>query len=188
MNCSSCGALVPPGKRFCADCGAPLSVACPACGSANALTKKFCGDCGQALPAPPPREQTPATPAAPPAGPAPASMGAQAASPLADRATGAERRQLTVMFCDLVGSTALANRLDPEDWQGVIRGYHAAVATAMAPYEGHVAQLLATARWSTSATRARMKTTPFAPCVPRSPCCRRWRLWSAKVAPHCKPE
>ena len=142
MNCSSCGALVPPGKRFCADCGAPLSVVCPACGGANALTKKFCGDCGQALPAPPSREQTLATPAAPPAALAPASTGAQAASPVADRATGAERRQLTVMFCDLVGSTALANRLDPEDWQGVICSYHAAVSDAVAPYEGHVAQLL----------------------------------------------
>ena len=148
MNCSSCGALVPPGKRFCADCGAPLSVACPACGSANALTKKFCGDCGQVLPAPPPRGQppvataAPTTPAAPPAGPAPASMSGHAASPAADRATGAERRQLTVMFCDLVGSTALANRLDPEDWQGVIRSYHAAVSDAVASYEGHVAQLL----------------------------------------------
>jgi class 3 adenylate cyclase/tetratricopeptide (TPR) repeat protein len=54
----------------------------------------------------------------------------------------AERRQLTVMFCDLVGSTALASRLDPEDWQSAIRGYHAAVTGAVAPYDGHVAQLL----------------------------------------------
>ena len=54
----------------------------------------------------------------------------------------AERRQLTVMFCDLVGSTALATRLDPEDLQSVIRDYHAAVTSAVAPYEGHIAQLL----------------------------------------------
>src|ERR1700730_9930853 len=50
----------------------------------------------------------------------------------AERATpttpaGAERRQLTVMFCDLVGSTALAARLDPEDMRDVIGAYHAAV-------------------------------------------------------------
>ena len=57
-------------------------------------------------------------------------------------ARDAERRQLTVMFCDLVGSTALAARLDPEDLQGVIRAYHAAVAEAVAPFAGHVAQLL----------------------------------------------
>ena len=40
----------------------------------------------------------------------------------------AERRQLTVMFCDLVGSTALASRLDPEDLREVLGAYHAAVA------------------------------------------------------------
>ena len=54
----------------------------------------------------------------------------------------AERRQLTVMFCDLVGSTALAASLDPEDLQALIRSYHDAVAAAVAPYDGHVAQLL----------------------------------------------
>jgi class 3 adenylate cyclase/tetratricopeptide (TPR) repeat protein len=54
----------------------------------------------------------------------------------------AERRQLTVMFCDVVGSTVLAGRLDPEDLQGLLRDYHQAVAAAVAPYDGHVAQLL----------------------------------------------
>ncbi|MEP7056484.1 MAG: adenylate/guanylate cyclase domain-containing protein [Caldimonas sp.] len=54
----------------------------------------------------------------------------------------AERRQLTVMFCDMVGSTQLAGRLDPEDLQNVVRGFHAAVAGAVAPYDGHVAQYL----------------------------------------------
>ena len=54
----------------------------------------------------------------------------------------AERRQLTVMFCDLVGSTALSGQLDPEDLQQVIGGYHSAVAGVVAPYEGHVAQFL----------------------------------------------
>jgi class 3 adenylate cyclase/tetratricopeptide (TPR) repeat protein len=54
----------------------------------------------------------------------------------------ADRRQLTVMFCDLVGSTMLAGQLDPEDFQRLIRSYHDAVAVAVAPYAGHVAQLL----------------------------------------------
>ena len=99
MNCSSCGALNPSAKRFCADCGALLPVPYPACGVAIAPEQKFCGGCGQPLPAPPPHRRDTASSAAPTARPAP----------------GAERRQLTVMFCDLVGSTALANRLDPED-------------------------------------------------------------------------
>ncbi len=53
-----------------------------------------------------------------------------------------ERRQLTVAFCDLVGSTGLAARLDPEDLRLVVRDYHDAVAAAVAPWGGHVAQLL----------------------------------------------
>jgi class 3 adenylate cyclase len=46
------------------------------------------------------------------------------------------------MFCDLVGSTALAGRLDPEDLQQLVRRYHAAVGEAVAPYAGHIAQFL----------------------------------------------
>src|SRR5512147_812618 len=58
-----------------------------------------------------------------------------AAAPLPTTpAPDAERRQLTVMFCDLVGSTQLAGRLDPEDLQDVIRAYHAAVSDAVAPF------------------------------------------------------
>ncbi|MBV9394538.1 MAG: AAA family ATPase [Methylobacteriaceae bacterium] len=53
-----------------------------------------------------------------------------------------ERRHLTVLFCDLVGSTALAARLDPEDLRDVIRRYHALVAEAVRAEEGFVAQYL----------------------------------------------
>jgi class 3 adenylate cyclase len=71
-----------------------------------------------------------------------ASPAAAAAATPAAPVRDAERRQLTVMFCDLVGSTQLAGRLDPEDLQALIRGYHAAVADAVAPFAGHMAQLL----------------------------------------------
>ncbi len=54
----------------------------------------------------------------------------------------AERRQLTVMFCDLVGSTELSARLDPEDMREVMRRYQDAVAGIVARYEGHVAKFL----------------------------------------------
>ena len=52
----------------------------------------------------------------------------------------AERRQLTVMFCDLVGSTALAARLDPEDLREVIAAYHRAVAEVVTGFDGFVAK------------------------------------------------
>src|SRR6516164_8119308 len=54
----------------------------------------------------------------------------------------AERRQLTVMFCDLVGSTELAARLDPEDLREVIAAYHRAVAETAAGLEGFVAKYM----------------------------------------------
>src|SRR5262245_40014102 len=57
-------------------------------------------------------------------------------------APDAERRQLTVLFCDLVDSTALAGQLDPEDLREVIRAYQAACATVVEPLEGHIAQYL----------------------------------------------
>src|SRR6202040_2315621 len=56
--------------------------------------------------------------------------------------TGAERRQLTVMFCDLAGSTALSARLDPEGmWQG-IRAYQDACSGVVARYDGFVAKFM----------------------------------------------
>lgn len=58
------------------------------------------------------------------------------------RRTEAERRQLTVMFCDLVGSTALASRLDPEDLREVIGAYHRCVAETVASYDGFVAKYM----------------------------------------------
>jgi class 3 adenylate cyclase/predicted ATPase len=60
----------------------------------------------------------------------------------APRTPEAERRQLTVLFCDLVGSTALAARLDPEDMGGVIRAYQGACAETVERWGGHVAKYM----------------------------------------------
>lgn len=54
----------------------------------------------------------------------------------------AERRQLTVLFCDIVGSTQHAASMDPEEWSAVLRAYHQACEEIMEPMRGHVAQLL----------------------------------------------
>jgi class 3 adenylate cyclase len=67
-------------------------------------------------------------------------------SPLAlgaDRRAEAERRQLTVVFCDLVGWTELSARLDPEDLRTVMGAYHGCAAVVVERFEGHVAQYLA---------------------------------------------
>jgi len=64
----------------------------------------------------------------------------------APRAEGAERRQLTVMFCDLVGSTPLSVRYDPEDLRDVIGAYHRCVADTVARYAGFVAKYMGDGR------------------------------------------
>ena len=74
------------------------------------------------------------------ASPSVAPLTAPAAEP--PFARDAERRQLTVMFCDLVGSTMLSRQLDPEDLQRLLLEYHASVAAAVVPYAGHVARFL----------------------------------------------
>jgi class 3 adenylate cyclase/predicted ATPase len=64
------------------------------------------------------------------------------APPLEEAPADAERRHLTVMFSDIVDSTALSSRLDPEDYREVIRAYQTTCAEAIARYDGHIAQYL----------------------------------------------
>jgi class 3 adenylate cyclase len=72
----------------------------------------------------------------------PASRFSPALPPDELRAPEAERRQLTVLFCDLVDSTVLASQLDPEDWREVVQAYQETCAKVIARYEGHIAQYL----------------------------------------------
>jgi len=65
-----------------------------------------------------------------------------ASPPVAPRSPEAERRQLTVLFCDLVESTALSGQLDPEDWRDVVRAYQRVCTEVIQPYDRHIAQLL----------------------------------------------
>jgi hypothetical protein len=116
MECLSCRAELPEGKRFCMECGTPIAARCPSCGSLNPPGAKFCGDCGAKLGAS----------AASAAGPTP-SRETEPKHP----ASSAERRQLTVMFCDLVDSTSLAQQLDPEDYRAMVRAYQEAAVVAI---------------------------------------------------------
>ena len=124
--CPSCNNEIPGDSRFCPQCGAPQALSCAACGHANAPGSRFCTQCGVAL-----GEAAPAAAAAAAAPAAPARTGA-----------AAERRQLTVMFCDLVGSTALSTRLDPEDLREVIAAYHACAAEVVTRFGGYVAKYM----------------------------------------------
>jgi SAM domain (Sterile alpha motif) len=88
---------------------------------------------------------------------------AAAAAPAAGQRVEAERRQLTVLFCDLVGSTELAARLDPEDLREVIRR---PAPTWSAGMRGTWPGSWGTASWRSSAGHARTKTMPSARCAP----------------------
>jgi predicted ATPase/class 3 adenylate cyclase len=68
--------------------------------------------------------------------------GAVEVSRLARGALEAERRQVTVLFCDLVDSTRLSQQLDAEDYRAVVRTYQEATVAALHPYDGYVAQFL----------------------------------------------
>src|SRR5262245_63940949 len=127
MECPSCGSTNPAGKRFCGACGASLPVSCAACGAENPPGKRYCGDCGAALA----EADSVSRPSA-----------LTPSRPSSEAVAQAERRQLTVMFCDLISSTALATRLDPEDLREVIGAYHRCVADTIGRYDGFVAKYM----------------------------------------------
>src|SRR4029453_2242505 len=108
MRCGSCGFENPEGLKFCNECGTSLKRRCAQCGFENASQAKFCGECGTAFstqtstPASLQREQLHAQ---------------QEGRPPPEPKGG----QLTVMFCDLVGSNALSTQLDPEELREVVR-------------------------------------------------------------------
>lgn len=128
MRCPSCAHENREGRRFCVECGARLELICPSCGVPYEVGEKFCGECGTAL----------AGQAPPGASPQRQPPSHQGEIPPPD----GERRQLTVLFCDLVGSTALSTRLDPEELRELVRAYQAACAEVVERYGGHIAQYL----------------------------------------------
>src|SRR5207237_2009733 len=65
-----------------------------------------------------------------------------APSPVVPPSPDAERRQLTMLFCDVVDSTALSGQLDPEELREVVRAYQATCAKVIARFDGHIAQYL----------------------------------------------
>jgi class 3 adenylate cyclase len=132
MNCPKCQFENPDGMKFCGECGTKLEFQCPSCDFANPPGFKFCGECGHDLAVSPdskplPKDLTPD----------------DKAKPLQpQRPPDAERRQLTVMFCDLVDSTALSAKLDPEDLREIVRAYQEASSEVIDRYDGHIAQYL----------------------------------------------
>jgi class 3 adenylate cyclase/predicted ATPase len=127
MHCPSCNASLKEGSKFCEQCGSVLPRVCLTCGHANSAQARFCSECGVGL--------VPGKPSlAASIGPRP--------TPLATPASSAERRQLTIMFCDMVGSSALSTRLDPEELRDVVSAFQSFCAAEIKDLGGMVAQYL----------------------------------------------
>ncbi len=118
--CSNCGAANPVGQKFCGECGARLASGCPSCGSPVPPGQKFCGECGT-----------------PVAGPA-VQASARAAAP----APVAERRQVSVLFADLVGFTPFAEERDAEQVRDTLSRYFELASDVVGRYGGTVEKFI----------------------------------------------
>src|SRR5919201_2064413 len=131
MPCSRCRASNDEGARFCEDCGARLELVCPRCGEVLGAAKKFCRACGAVL------------------APEPTSLPSpQAYTPrhLAEKiltsrsALEGERKPVTVLFCDLVNSTPLAERLGPDAMHVLLNRFFELALAKVHRYAGTINQ------------------------------------------------
>ena len=126
IKCIDCNHENREGARFCNACGASLSNHCPACGAVPRQNAVFCDACGASL-----------EDSAPHAAVDPASPGDNTADLAGSEA---ERRHLTILFCDLVGSTKLSEHLDPEDFRELLATYQDSCARVVNHYDGQLAR------------------------------------------------
>ena len=112
MLCAACGTENRADRRFCRECGAPLSIQCPACGAENEPGDRFCGSCGTSL------------------------DGAVPASAAVARREGAERRMTSILFADIVGFTPLAETRDPEEVRELLDRYFTAARKVVQRHAG----------------------------------------------------
>jgi predicted ATPase/class 3 adenylate cyclase len=133
MRCPRCQHENAAEQKFCGECGAPLAGACARCGASNPPGQKFCGQCGNAL-----------TPAPAQVKPAPAET--YTPRHLAEKiltsktALEGERKQVTVLFADCAGFTALSTKLDPEELHAVMDGCFMQLSETVHRYEGTINQ------------------------------------------------
>ncbi len=111
MTCQACGRVLEPGTSFCPACGTPVGSTCASCGMALPAKARFCPACG-------------------------APTGVGALEPTAEPAR--ERKMATMLFADLVGSTALSEAHDPEIVSRLVGGTFERLAQEVRRYEGTI--------------------------------------------------
>ena len=134
MICPNCSTENPDGARFCMACGMSLETPCPNCGTELPAGAKFCFNCGHEIEAGSTTGES-------------GKSARQVTDEIADAVTrlgetSGERRTITMLFCDVTGSTAMAEQLDPEAWSSVMREAFDVFIAPVERYGGTVARLL----------------------------------------------
>ena len=142
MKCSKCQFDNPEGAKFCIECGSPTEFHCPQCGATTPRTGKFCMECGYNL--------------TPPSKPTPKNLSfdekldkiqrylpeglTEKILSQRDKIEG-ERKQVTVMFCDMEGYTSLSERLGPEEAYDIVDQVYELLIHKVHDYEGTVNEM-----------------------------------------------
>ncbi len=142
IECPNCQHVNRDAAKFCENCGQALQVTCPNCGSSNRPEAKFCDSCGHNL-----MEAEKSFAEVPPPGSAisrfiPKELASKLESARADGAMQGERRVVTILFCDVKGSTEAAGMLDPEVWTEIMNGAFEHMIRPVYQYEGTLARLM----------------------------------------------
>ncbi len=130
MQCPKCTYKNDTGNKFCGNCGTKLALFCPGCSTENPSDHRFCGKCGTALHSAGAADST--------------GNGEEHTRPSVQEAGGSdsEVRHLTIMFCDLVGSTALSASRDAEEFRLLVHDYQSTCEKIISRFDGHIAQYL----------------------------------------------
>jgi class 3 adenylate cyclase/predicted ATPase len=129
MQCSRCSCLSIENARFCSRCGAKLYLRCELCSFENSAGSRFCGGCGTSRSNLPDFQST-------------NHFVSPIASGALDHDQRPERRQVTVLFIDMIGSTDLSFQLDEEEFRDVIYKYRDTCANAVRRFDGTIVRYI----------------------------------------------
>lgn len=136
ITCGHCGFENPVAMNYCGKCASPLAKICPECNTENPGSFNFCGNCACSL------DKTLAKTKAKAQENQDEILHLQQAAGDDRNGLAAERRQLTVMFCDLVGSSHMSQQLDPEDLRDIMQQYRRICTQSIEQSDGYTAQFL----------------------------------------------
>ena len=138
VDCPACGHANPPGATFCGECAARIgeTIDCPRCGERNPVGQRYCNVCAAELPPAGGGGVAPAGSGREPSSYVPRHLAARIRADAA--ALEGERKLITVLFCDVVGSMSIAERLGAESWLSVVDRLFALISQQVHRFEGKI--------------------------------------------------